>query len=165
MNRLRRLIRTNSRQARLVLMMAAVGVATTGQAQTPRPPIRALPHARFELQNGLVAILSEDHTTPIVSVEVWYHVGSKNDAPTQPGIVHLCEHLMSQGSPHLNQPQPVFFRSIGGTSTHYAETSEDATEYFVTVPSNELETVLWAESDRMASPLSLADSQRIAAVG
>ena len=165
MNRLRRLIRTYSRQARLVLALPAAAVAITGQAQTPRQPIRALPYTQFEIQNGLVAILSEDHTTPIVSVEVWYHVGSKNDAPTQPGIVHLCEHLMSQGSPHLNQPQPVFYRSIGGTSTHYAETTEDVTEYFITVPSNELETVLWAESDRMASPLSLADSQRIAGVG
>lgn len=127
MNRLRRLIRTYSRQARLVLALPAAAVAITGQAQTPRQPIRALPYTQFEIQNGLVAILSEDHTTPIVSVEVWYHVGSKNDAPTQPGIVHLCEHLMSQGSPHLNQPQPVFYRSIGGTSTHYAETTEDVT--------------------------------------
>ena len=71
---------------------------------------------------------------------------------------------MSQGSPHLDQPQPAFYRSIGGTATRYAETWEDVTEYSVTVPSNELETILWAESDRMAAPLSLADSQRIAAV-
>ena len=171
MNRLRLLTPTYSRRARLVLASAALAIgsltaaAATGHAQTPRQPLRALPYTRFELPNGLVAILSEDRTTPIVSVEIWYHVGSKNDAPTQPGVVHLCEHLMSQGSPHLNQPQPVFYRSIGGTSTHYAETTEDATEYFVTVPSNELETVLWAESDRMASPLSVADSQRIAGVG
>lgn len=164
MNRLHRLIRTYSRRARLVLAPAALAAAT-GRAQTARQPIRAVPYTRFELQNGLVAILAEDHTTPIVSVQVWYHVGSKNDDPTRPGIVHLCEHLMSQGSPHLNEPQPVFFRSIGGTSTHYAETNEDATKYFITVPSNELETVLWAESDRMATPLSLADSQRIASVG
>ena len=109
--------------------------------------------------------MSEDHTTPIVSVEVWYHIGSKDDKPERPGMAHLCEHMMSQGSPHLTQPQPVFYRSIGGTSTHYAETTEDATEYYITVPSNELETALWAESDRMAEPLSTADAPRIASVG
>src|SRR5690349_6580350 len=95
MNRLGRLIRTYSPQARGVLAFAlAVTAATTGRAQTRRPPIRAVPYTRFELPNGLVVILSEDHTTPIASVELWYHLGSKNDAPAQPGIVHLCEHLM-----------------------------------------------------------------------
>src|SRR5690348_17679822 len=86
MNRSCRLVRTCSRPARLVLAAALVPLtATTGRAQTPRQAIRALPYTRFELQNGLVAILSEDHTTPIVSVQISYHVGSKNDAPTQPG--------------------------------------------------------------------------------
>jgi zinc protease len=167
MNRLCRLMPTYSRRVRLVLSSSALAAtaASTGSAQTPPTPIRALGHTRFVLPNGLVAILSEDHTTPIVSVDVWYHIGSKDDKPDRPGMAHLCEHIMSQGSPHLNQPQPAFYRSIGGTSTHYAETTEDATEYYITVPSNELETVLWAESDRMAAPLSTADSPRLAAVG
>ena len=69
---------------------------------------------------------------------------------------------MSQGSPNLAQPEPAFYRSVGGTSPHWAETTEDVTEYYVVVPSNQLETVLWAESDRMAAPLSFADSQHIA---
>ena len=145
-----------------VLLGSLVSRSTAGQ--TSAPPLRPLAYTRFTLPNGLVAILNEDHATPIVSVQVWYHVGSKDDDPARPGIVHLCEHLMSQGSPHLNQPQRDFYRSLGGTSTHFAETWEDVTKYYITVPSNELETVLWAESDRMAAPLALADSQRITAV-
>jgi len=139
------------------------GSFVSGSSRGQATPIRPLAHTRFTLPNGLVAILNEDHATPIVSVQVWYHVGSMDDDPARPGTVHLCEHLMSQGSPHLDQPQRDFYRSLGGTSTHYAETWEDVTKYYITVPTSELETVLWAESDRMAAPLALADSQRITA--
>ncbi len=155
-------IRRLRRAGVAVLLGSFVSASSGGQATVP--PLRPLAYTRFTLANGLVAILNEDHATPIVSVQVWYHVGSRNDNPDRPGIVHLCEHLVSQGSPHLNQPQRDFYRSLGGTSTHYAETWEDVTKYYITVPSNELETVLWAESDRMAAPLALADSQRISAV-
>jgi len=143
------------------LFGSLVSASAGGQSTAP---LRPLAYTRFTLPNGLVAILNEDHATPIVSIQVWYHVGSIDDDPARPGIVHLCEHLVSQGSPHLNQPQRDFYRSLGGTSTHYAETWEDVTKYYITVPSNELETVLWAESDRMAAPLALTDSQRITAV-
>jgi len=133
------------------------------QATAPLAPLRPLAYTRFTLPNGLVAILNEDHAAPLVSIQVWYHVGSKDDDPDRPGIIHLCEHVMSDGSPHLNQPQPAFYRSLGGTSRS-GETTMDATEFYTTVPSNQLESVLWAESDRMAAPLALADSQRVAAV-
>jgi zinc protease len=151
------------RRAGVAVLLGSLPSGLSG-GQTTAPPLRPLGYTRFALPNGLVAILNEDHATPIVSVQVWYHVGSKDDDPARPGIVHLCEHLMSQGSPHLDQPQRAFYPSLGGTSTHYAETWEDVTKYYITVPSNELETVLWAESDRMAAPLALADSVRIAAV-
>ncbi len=144
-----------------VLLGSLVTASSGGQSTAP---LRPLAYTRFTLPNGLVAILNEDHATPIVSVQVWYRVGSRDDDPARPGIVHLCEHLFSQGSPHLNQQQRDFYRSLGGTSTHFAETTEDVTEYYITVPSNELETVLWAESDRMAAPLARADSERITAV-
>jgi zinc protease len=140
-----------------------VGGSIEAQNGAPTPArLRPLAYTRFTLPNGLVAILNEDHTTPIVSVQVWYHVGSKDDDPARPGVIHLCEHLTSQGSPHLSQPQPNLYRSIGGTSG--GQTTEDVTKFVATVPSNQLETVLWAESDRMAAPLALPDSQRIAAV-
>ena len=138
---------------------------STGAAQRPAAAdVRPLAYARFVLPNGLVAILNEDHAAPLVAVDVWYHIGSKDDPPGKPGLAHLCEHVMSQGSPHLKQQIPAYYRSIGGTSTHWAETTEDATEYYVVVPSTQLETVLWVESDRMASPLSLADAEHLAAV-
>jgi zinc protease len=157
-SRIRRLRRAGA----AILLGSLASRSTEGQASAP--PLGPLAYTRFTLPNGLVAILNEDHATPIVSVQVWYHVGSKDDDPARPGIVHVCEHLVSQGSPHLSQPQRDFYRSLGGASTHFAETWEDVTKYYITVPNNELETVLWAESDRMAAPLALADSQRIAAV-
>ncbi len=156
-SRIRRL-----RRAGAAVLLGSL-VSRSAQGQATDPPLRPLAYTRFTLPNGLAAILNEDHATPIVSVQVWYHVGSRDDKPDRPGIVHLCEHLTSQGSPHLSQPQRDFYRSLGGTSTHFAETWEDVTKYYITVPSNELETVLWAESDRMASPLALVDSQRITA--
>jgi zinc protease len=128
------------------------------------PPVRPLAYTRVVLPNGLVAIFNEDHAAPLVAVNVWYHVGSKDDPPGRAGLAHLCEHLMAQGSTHLPQQQQLFYRSLGGTSTHWAETLEDVTKFYVVVPSNQLETVLWAESDRMAAPLARIDAQRVSAV-
>jgi zinc protease len=167
MNRAGRLFPFLVRGVRLIRGLRVgvlLGPLTGAAVHAQTAPLRPLSYTRFTLSNGLVAILHEDHATPIASVQVRYHVGSKDDKPNEPGTAHLCEHLMSQGSPHVNQAQPAFYRSIGGTSTSYAETTEDVTEFFITVPSNELETVLWAESDRMAAPLATVDSQRIAAV-
>jgi zinc protease len=111
----------------------------------------------------LVALFNEDHSSSNVVVDVWYHVGSKDDRPGRAGMAHLCEHLMGEGSPHVDQPQSVFYQSLGGTSTHNANTTEDITHFYVSVPSGALETVLWAESDRMAAPLARADSAKLAA--
>lgn len=140
--------------------------ARPAMAQHRAEPVRPLKHTRFVLPNGLVAILNEDHATPLVAVDVWYRFGSRDDPPgaVGGGTAHFCEHVMSQGSPHLAQPEDAFYRSIGGTSPHWAETTEDVTKYYVVVPSNQLETVLWAEADRMAAPLSFADSAHLGAV-
>lgn len=161
--------RSRSRSPRLRWLWLA-GTATVlcasrglGQRQSAGQ-IRPLAYSRFVLPNGLVAVLNEDHATPLVAVDVWYHIGSKDDPPGRAGLAHLCEHVMSQGSPHLAQQFLTFYRSLGGTSTHWAETTEDVTEYYVVVPSNQLETVLWAESDRMAAPLSLADAAHLASI-
>lgn len=146
--------------ATAMLLCASHGFAQRSRATVIRP----LSYTRFVLPNGLTAILNEDRTTPLVAVDVWYHVGSKDDPPDRPGLAHLCEHLMAQGSPHLAQQQQTFYRSLGGTSTHWGETIEDVTKFYVVVPSNQLETVLWAESDRMAAPLTMADAQHVQAI-
>ncbi len=127
------------------------------------PAIRPLTYTRTVLPNGLVALFNEDHSSPTVVVDVWYHIGSKDDKPGRTGVAHLCEHLIAEGSPNVAQPQSILYQSLGGSSPHTANTTEDITHYYFSVPSNALETVLWAESDRMASPMSRADSAKLAA--
>jgi len=100
------------------------------------------------LNNGLRVIVQEDHTTPVVSVHVMYHVGSKHERPGRTGFAHLFEHLMFQGSEHVHDDAHFkFVQDAGGTLN--GSTWFDRTNYFETLPSNELELGLWLESDRL----------------
>ncbi len=110
-----------------------------------------------KLSNGLDVVFDEDHRTPIVTVNLWYHVGSKDEAPHRNGFAHLFEHVMFQGSKHV--PEDTYFRFLEkvGASSINGTTSTDRTNYFETVPANQLELALWLESDRMAYLLSHAD--------
>ncbi len=139
----------------------AVGAASS---QAPQSGVRPLAHSRQVLPNGLVALFNEDHSSPVVAVDVWYHVGAKNELPGKTGYAHLCEHLMNEGSPNEPLAEKNFVQSIGGTSTRWATTTEDIMHFFATVPRNQLETMLWLESDRMAAPMAHADDQRLAMV-
>lgn len=152
-----------ARRRALVLTVLFAAGTRAGFAQSVSS-IRPLAYARVALPNGLVALVNEDHSSPLVVVDVWYHIGSKDDKPGRTGMAHLCEHLFSQGSPNLDQSEAELYRSIGGTSPRYANTTEDITHFYIAVPSNQLETVLWAESDRMAAPFARADAQRLSAV-
>jgi len=101
-----------------------------------------------ELPNGLKLVMVEDHKTPIVSLQLWYHVGSKDERSGRTGFAHLFEHLMFKGSAHV--PPEGHFRTIeamGGVNNAY--TTEDVTVYFETVPSNYLARTMWLEADRM----------------
>jgi zinc protease len=145
----------------LVTLLLAAGAPLAAQ----QAPIRPLPVTRFVLPNGLTAILNEDHSAPLAAVDVYYRIGFRDDVPGRIGIAHFCEHLMGEGSPNISQPQSTFYRTVlGGTTTRAAITNEDVTHYFVTVPSNQLETVIWAEGDRLRHALSMADSQHVASV-
>jgi zinc protease len=107
-----------------------------------------VPHTRFTLPNGLTVILHEDRTTPTVSLNIWYHVGSAREKPGRTGFAHLFEHIMFEGS--QNVPEGMFdawLESAGGDNN--ASTAEDRTNYYLTVPSNALELPLFLESDRM----------------
>ncbi len=107
-----------------------------------------IPYSKFELANGLTLILHEDHSDPLVHVDVTYHVGSAREEPRRSGFAHLFEHMMFQGSRHVGNDE--HFRIVteaGGTMN--GTTNTDRTNYFQTVPSNQLETMLWLESDRM----------------
>jgi zinc protease len=107
-----------------------------------------IPCEQFTLDNGLTVIVHEDHKTPIVAVNVWYHVGSKNEKPGKTGLAHLFEHLMFGGSEHLQGSYIEAMERIGATDLN-GTTSEDRTNYFENVPTSALDYALFAESDRM----------------
>jgi predicted Zn-dependent peptidase len=111
------------------------------------------------LANGLQVVLHEDHRTPIVAVNLWYHVGSKDEAQGRHGFAHLFEHVMFQGSKHV--PEDTYFRDLerAGASDVNGSTASDRTNYHETVPANRLELALWLESDRMGFLLDHVDQQ------
>ena len=116
-----------------------------------KPKINKDNGIRFEeytLSNGLNVVLSEDHTIPSVAINLCYHVGSKDEEPGRTGFAHLFEHLMFEGSANLQKGQYEFLTaSAGGENNAY--TTEDKTNYYLLLPSNQLELGLWLESDRM----------------
>lgn len=119
-----------------------------------------LPKLEFEkytLPNGLEIVLHEDHRSPLVAVNVWYHVGSKDEPKGRNGFAHLFEHMMFQGS--RNVGEDMFFKYLerAGATDRNGTTNNDRTNYFEAVPANQLELVLWLESDRMAFLLDHAD--------
>jgi zinc protease len=136
----------------LVLACTALVCATLA-TQAPltaavRPP--KMPYELITLPNGLRVILSEDHSTPIVHVSVWYHVGSKNERAGRTGFAHFFEHMMFKGSKNIEPDSHTsIVAGFGGRSNAY--TTEDETVFWQTVPAHYLPTVLWMEADRMAT--------------
>src|SRR6266852_6077131 len=121
-------------------------------ASTEKSAEAALPAIKFEkyaLPNGLVVILSEDHRLPLVSTNIWYHVGPANELPGRTGFAHLFEHMMFEGSKHIPGNGHIRFLEAAGASDLNGTTDFDRTNYFETLPSNQLELALWLESDRM----------------
>jgi zinc protease len=115
-------------------------------AQSPAP--LQIAYTQFTLPNGLHVILHEDHSVPVVSVNVWYHVGSAREKPGRTGFAHLFEHLMFTGSGHVENGQfDELLESAGGSNN--GSTENDRTNYWINVPSNALELALFLESDRM----------------
>jgi len=115
---------------------------------TVRPP--KLEFTTHTLGNGLKVILLEEHSVPVINLQIWYHVGSKDELPGHTGFAHLFEHLMFKGSAHVGPDEHSrIIEAVGGFDN--AETSDDSTDFFETFPSNYLERVLWLEADRMGS--------------
>jgi predicted Zn-dependent peptidase len=113
-----------------------------------RPP--KLDYQRLKLPNGLTVLLHQDRSTPIAHVQLWYHVGSKDERPGRTGFAHLFEHMMFKGSKNVEPEQHTsIVSSVGGRANAY--TTEDATVYWQTVPVQYLPLVLWMEADRMAA--------------
>jgi zinc protease len=130
-----------------------LGIALTAPAlpaatlKVTPPEIKVREH---QLANGLKVILHEDHSVPVANVQVWYHVGSKDERPGRSGFAHLFEHIMFKGSANVGpEEHKDFINAIGGR--YNATTDFDRTLYFETIPSNYLERILWMEADRMRS--------------
>ena len=132
-----------------MLLAAAVAVmAVDPLLAAVRPP--KLQYQIVTLPNGLRVILSEDHSTPIAHVAVWYHVGSKNERRGRTGFAHLFEHMMFKGSQNVEPDSHTsLIASVGGQSNAY--TTEDETVFWQTFPAHYLPMVLWMEADRMAT--------------
>ncbi|MEO8908986.1 MAG: pitrilysin family protein [Gemmatimonadaceae bacterium] len=119
-----------------------------------------IPVETFHLDNGLLVTLSEDHTAPIVAVNLWYHVGSANERPGRTGFAHLFEHMLFQGSAHVGSNEHFeLIQRAGGTLN--GSTWLERTNYFETVPSNELALALWLEADRMGELLPAMTQEKL----
>jgi len=126
-----------------VLALAAVA-ARPLRAQDPK-----IPFEKYTLPNGLEVILVEDHSVPIVAVDVWYHVGSGDEVPGRSGFAHLFEHMMFQGTKNTGEDKHFEVLQTIGASDVNGTTNTNRTNYFEVIPSNQVETALWLESERM----------------
>jgi zinc protease len=139
------------------ILLLVVALAATGSTQTKEIDI---PYERFVLDNGMTVIVHEDHKAPIVAVNIWYHVGSKNEKPGKTGFAHLFEHLMFGGSEHSSGRYIETMERIGATDLN-GTTNPDRTNYFQNVPTSALDLTLWMESDRMGHLLGALDQKTL----
>lgn len=148
----------------LLLACAMMLISAPPQlAQTPRTPVvdvPSIPYTKFVLKNGLTLLVHEDHKAPIAAVNIWYHVGSKNERAGKTGFAHLFEHLMFNGSENYNDDYFKAVEPIGATALN-GTTNEDRTNYFQNIPVSALDRVLWLESDRMGHLLGAIDTARL----
>ncbi|HEY1937857.1 MAG TPA: pitrilysin family protein [Candidatus Angelobacter sp.] len=123
-------------------------------------PIPDIKYTKFVLKNGLTLLVHEDHKAPIVAVNTWYHVGSKNEQPGRTGFAHLFEHLMFSGSDNFNHTYLPSMERIGATNLN-GTTNNDRTNFFENVPTSMLDYALFAESDRMGHLLGVLDQKKL----
>ena len=115
---------------------------------------------KFILDNGLTVVVHEDRKVPMVAVNVWYHVGSKNEVEGKTGFAHLFEHLMFNGTENYNNEFFEPFEKVGSTDQN-GTTNSDRTNYFQNVPTNALDLALWMESERMGHILGVIDQEKL----
>ena len=146
----------------LALVVTSAPVLAAQQQQARPATSISIPFEKYTLNNGLTVVLSEDHTTPTVAVEVIYHVGSKNEVVGHTGFAHMFEHVMFTGSGHVPYGMhDKFTEGVGGSNN--GQTYFDWTRYWETDPSNYLETALWLEADRMGFLLDSLDDKKFRA--
>ena len=137
-------------------LVAAPTLAAGGAAGVP-----AIPFTKYRLDNGLEVILAPDKRLPIVAVNLWYHVGAANETPAQTGFAHLFEHMMFTGTKHVPRGLDDRLLEAAGVVDSNASTSFDRTNYFDTLPANQLELGLWIHADRMGYLLDALDQKAL----
>ena len=146
-----------------LLALLALGGISSLSAQAPTATSSGIPEIKYEkfvLPNGLTLLVHEDHKAPIVAVNLWYHVGSKNEKLGRTGFAHLFEHLMFNGSEHYNDDYFKPLEKVGATDLN-GTTNFDRTNYFQNVPTSAIDLVLFLESDRMGHLLGAIDQARL----
>ena len=146
-------------------LFLALGVSSAAFAAAPPAKALKLPELKYEkytLPNGLVVLTHEDHRLPLVAVDLWYHVGPLNERPGRTGFAHLFEHMMFEGSEHVGEKAHFKYVEGAGATGVNGTTSFDRTNYFETMPSNQIELALWLESDRMGFLLEGLDRVKLA---
>ncbi len=134
---------------RIFAFACALCIVATA-AHAGKPKAGAIAYEQYTLKNGLRVVISEDHSVPVVAVDVWYHVGSANEERGRSGFAHLFEHMMFQGSENVGKTEHFQYVSRAG-GTMNGSTTQDRTNYFEVLPANRLNLGLWLEADRMRS--------------
>ncbi|NBC17680.1 MAG: insulinase family protein [Bacteroidetes bacterium] len=148
------------RLSTFLLAVLALALVLPAQAQDATTPVPEIAYEQFVLDNGLTLIVHEDRKAPIVAVNLWYHVGSKNEPDGRSGFAHLFEHLMFNGSEHFDDDYFQAMERIGATDLN-GTTNRDRTNYFQNVPTSALDAALWMESDRMGHLLGAVDQAKL----
>ena len=145
----------------LLFLTSAIGWSQTKLIEkvTKKGDEVVIPYEKYELSNGLTLIIHEDHSDPLVHVDVTYHVGSAREELKKSGFAHFFEHMMFQGSENLADEEHIKLVSDAG-GTMNGTTNRDRTNYFETVPSNQLEVMLWMEADRMGFLLDAVTQEK-----
>jgi zinc protease len=131
------------------LVLGLAGLSCFAANAQPAHKLPEIQYQKYTLPNGLTVITHEDHRLPLVAVDLWYHVGPLNERPGRTGFAHLFEHMMFEGSEHVGEKAHIRYVQSAGATDVNGTTSFDRTNYFETMPSNQLELALWLESDRM----------------
>jgi zinc protease len=132
-----------------------------GEFVSKNQTVPELQYHKYKLNNGLEVILLEDHRLPLVAVNIWYHVGPVNERPGLTGFAHLFEHMMFEGSRYVGESKHILHLEAAGASSINGTTDFDRTNYFETLPSDQLELALWLESDRMGFLLEKLDDRKL----
>ena len=156
--------RLTAASAATLLLLAASAAAQTKSAAKPHTATKLpeIAYKTYTLPNGLKVITHEDHRLPLVSVDLWYHVGPLNERPGRTGFAHLFEHMMFEGSEHVGEKAHIKYVQSAGATDVNGTTDFDRTNYFETMPANQLELALWLESDRMGFLMEGLDRKLLA---